>query len=101
MLSSLVSHSIRLLGVVLVLACLTIAYGIYTAQHARYDVYPEFAPPQVVVQTEAPGFSPEDTERLVTRPVEYALNGMPNLVSIRSQSIQGLSVITVLFEDQT
>ncbi|HTM48695.1 MAG TPA: efflux RND transporter permease subunit, partial [Bryobacteraceae bacterium] len=74
MLSRLVGLSIRFRGIVVVLACLTIGYGVYTAQHARYDVYPEFAPPQVVVQTEAPGFSPEDVERLVTRPVEYALN---------------------------
>jgi CzcA family heavy metal efflux pump len=101
MLSSLVAHSIRFRGIAVVLACLAIGYGVYSAQHARYDVYPEFAPPQIVVQTEAPGFSPEDTERLVTRPVEYALNGMPDLVSIRSQSIQGLSVVTVLFADQT
>lgn len=101
MLSRLVGLSIQFRGIVVVLACLTIAYGVYTARHARYDVYPEFAPPQVVVQTEAPGFSPEDVERLVTRPVEYALNGMPNLVSIRSQSIQGLSVITTVFEDRT
>src|SRR5438093_5422735 len=101
MLSRLVSLSIQFRGIVVVLACLTIGYGVYSALHARYDVYPEFAPPQVVVQTEAPGFSPEDVERLVTRPVEYALNGMPNLASIRSQSIQGLSVVTTLFEDQT
>ncbi len=101
MLSRLVSLSIQFRGIVVVLACLTIGYGVYSAVHARYDVYPEFAPPQVVVQTEAPGFSPADVERLVTRPVEYALNGMPDLASIRSQSIQGLSVVTTLFEDQT
>lgn len=83
------------------LACLVVAYGIYTAQNAKYDVYPEFAPPQVVVQTEAPGLSSTDVETLVTRPVEYALNGMPHLTSIRSQSIQGLSVVTVVFEDRT
>ncbi|MBI4873511.1 MAG: efflux RND transporter permease subunit [Acidobacteria bacterium] len=101
MLSALVRHSIQYRGIVTVLACLTVAYGIYSAAHARYDAYPEFAPPQVVVQTEAPGFSPEDVEALVTRPAEYALNGMPNLASIRSQSIQGLSVITLVFSDRT
>lgn len=101
MLSALVGFSIRFRGVVVALACLVIAYGIYTAQNAKYDVYPEFAPPQVVVQTEAPGLSSGDVEILVTRPVEYALNGTPGLVSIRSQSIQGLSVVTVVFEDKT
>ncbi len=101
MLSALVGFSIRFRGVVVALACVVIAYGIYTAQRAKYDVYPEFAPPQVVVQTEAPGLSSADVEILVTRPVEYALNGTPGLAAIRSQSIQGLSVVTVVFEDRT
>ncbi|MGH9663449.1 MAG: efflux RND transporter permease subunit, partial [Bryobacteraceae bacterium] len=101
MLSGLVGFSIRFRDVVVALACVVIAYGIYTAQKAKYDVYPEFAPPQVVVQTEAPGLSSSDVEILVTRPVEYALNGAPGLSSIRSQSIQGLSVVTVVFEDKT
>ena len=72
MLSKLVELSIRFRGVVVTLASLVVGYGIYTAWHARYDVYPEFAPPQVVVQTEAPGLSAEDVEQLVTRPVENA-----------------------------
>lgn len=101
MLSKLVELSIRFRGIVIALACLVVGYGIYTAWHARYDVYPEFAPPQVVVQTEAPGLSPEDVEQLVTRQVENALNGAPNIESIRSQSIQGLSVVTVVFEQST
>lgn len=101
MLSKLVGFSTRFRGVVLALACITILYGIYTVQHAKVDIYPEFAPPEVVVQTEAPGLAPEEVETLVTRPVEYALNGTPNLVSIRSQSIQGLSVVTIIFQDKT
>ena len=101
MLSKLVELSIRFRGIVVALACLVVGYGIYTAWNARYDVYPEFAPPQVVVQTEAPGLSPEDVEQLVTRPVENALNGAPNIESIRSQSIQGLSVVTVVFQQNT
>jgi CzcA family heavy metal efflux pump len=101
MLSKLVELSIRFRGIVVALACLVVGYGIYTAWHARYDVYPEFAPPQVVVQTEAPGLSPEDVEQLVTRPVENALNGAPNAEAIRSQSVQGLSVVTIVFEQST
>src|SRR5438270_6101811 len=69
--------------------------------HARLDVFPEFAPPQVVVQTEASGLSPENVEQLVTRVVENSLNGAPNVEAIRSQSIQGLSVVTVVFEERT
>jgi CzcA family heavy metal efflux pump len=100
-LSKLVAVSIRFRGVVLAIACLVIGYGIYSAYHARLDVYPEFAPPQVVVQTEAPGLSPENVEQLVTRVVESSLNGAPNVETIRSQSIQGLSVVTVVFEERT
>src|SRR6059058_4472985 len=101
MLSKLVAVSIRFRGVVLAVACLVIGYGIYSAYHARLDVYPEFAPPQVVVQTEASGLSPENVEQLVTRVVENSLNGAPNVEAIRSQSIQGLSVVTVVFEERT
>src|SRR6185312_8743520 len=97
MLTRLVGFSIEYRWVVIALACVITAFGIYTTVNARYDVFPEFAPPQVVIQTEAPGLSPEDVEQLVTRPVEYALSGIPNLESSRSQSIQGLSVVTVLF----
>ncbi len=101
MLSKLVAVSIRFRGAVLAIACLVIGYGIYSAWHARFDVYPEFAPPQVVIQTEAPGLSPESVEQLVTRVVENALNGAPHVEAIRSQSIQGLSVVTVVFEGTT
>ena len=101
MLSKLVEVSLRFRGVVVALACLLVGYGTYATWTARYDVYPEFAPPEVVVQTEAPGLSSEDVEQLVTRPVENALNGAPAVEAIRSQSIQGLSVVTVVFEQRT
>ena len=101
MLTTLVEVSIRFRGIVIALACLVVGYGAYATWAARYDVYPEFAPPQVVVQTEAPGLSPEDVEQLVTRPIENALNGAPDVEAIRSQSIQGLSVVTVVFLQRT
>jgi Cu/Ag efflux pump CusA len=100
-LTKLVEGSIRFRGIVIALACLVVGYGAYATWTARYDVYPEFAPPQVVVQTEAPGLSPEDVEQLVTRPIENALNGAPDVEAIRSQSIQGLSVVTVVFLQRT
>jgi CzcA family heavy metal efflux pump len=100
-LSRLVELSIQFRGVVLALACLVVGYGMYASWHAKFDVYPEFAPPQVVVQTEAPGLSPENVEQLVTRVVENSLSGAPSVETIRSQSIQGLSVVTVVFEDST
>jgi CzcA family heavy metal efflux pump len=101
MLRSLVELSLRLRGVVLVLACMVVGWGTYSAMHAKLDVFPDFVPPQVVVQTEAPGLSPEQVEALVTRPLEAAMNGAGNLESLRSESIQGLSIITAVFREGT
>ncbi len=100
MLQALVSFSIRFRGVVIALACLVLGYGVYITVHSRYDVYPEFAPPVVVIQTESPGLAPEEVESLVTRPVENAVNGVPGLDTLRSQSIQGLSLVTLTFQDK-
>jgi CzcA family heavy metal efflux pump len=100
MLNWLVSHSLRFRGVVIALACLIVGYGLWIASRTKLDVFPEFAPPMVVVQTEAPGLSPEQVEALVTRPLESALNGTPQLAAIRSESIQGLSAITLTFDDR-
>ena len=58
-------------------------------------------PPQAAVQVEAPGLAPEDVERLVTQPLENAINGGANIESIRSESIQGLSSLTVTFTEGT
>jgi Cu/Ag efflux pump CusA len=100
MLQALVSFSIRFRGVVVALACLVLGYGIYITAHSKYDVYPEFAPPRVVIQTEAPGLSPEEVEQLVTVPVENAVNGVPGLDTLRSQSTLGLSVVSISFQDR-
>jgi CzcA family heavy metal efflux pump len=62
------------------------------------DVFPEFAPPQVVLQTQAPGMSPTDVESLVTFPIETAINGTPNVENVRSSSSVGLSTVTVVFK---
>jgi CzcA family heavy metal efflux pump len=99
MLNHIVQFSLKFRGVVIALACVLIGYGLFVAAHSKLDVFPEFAPPMITIQTEAPGLSPEQVEQLVTRPVENGINGVPNLESIRSQSIQGLSVVTVVFSD--
>src|SRR6202049_221913 len=101
MLSAIVRFSLRFRGIVIALACALLGYGVYSFTQARYDVFPEFAPPQVVSQTEAPGLSPEQVEVLVTQPIENAINGVPGIESLRSGSIQGLSVITVVFQVST
>jgi len=99
MIAGLVRFSIRYAGVVVALAATIVAYGAYTLSRANLDVFPEFSPSQVVLQIEAPGLSSEQVEVLVTQPIENALAGVPGLDGIRSQSIPGLSVITVIFED--
>lgn len=97
MLSAIVRFSLRFRGIVIALACALLGYGLYSLTQARYDVFPEFAPPQVVIQTEAPGLAPEQVEVLVTQPIENAIIGVSGIDSLRSGSVQGLSVITVVF----
>ena len=93
-----VARSLRYCGVVAVLACLVAIYGVYIAGGVKIDVFPEFAPPRIVIQTEAPGLSAEEVEAVVTRPVEYGLNGTPELEAIYSES-QDLSVVTTVFRE--
>src|ERR1700709_1304947 len=101
MLQSIVHFSLRFRGIVVALACLMTGYGLFVASRAKLDVFPEFVPPQVTVQTEAPGLAPEQVETLVTRPIENAINGLGSQESLRSETIQGLSVITVVFKEGT
>jgi CzcA family heavy metal efflux pump len=100
-LSAIVGFSLRRRGVIIALAIAFFGYGIYTLTGAAYDVFPEFAPPRVVVHTEAPGFSPGQVEALITRPVESAINGVGGIDSLLSKSVQGLSVVTVRFKTGT
>ncbi|HEU4589104.1 MAG TPA: efflux RND transporter permease subunit [Gemmatimonadales bacterium] len=96
----LVRFSVRHPGIVIGLGVALVVYGLNVLSSAKLDVFPEFAPPQVSIQTEAPGFSAEQVEVLVTTPIEDAINGVTGIATVRSQSIQGLSVITaVLTED--
>lgn len=101
MLQAIVSTSVRFRGVIVVLACILLGYGLYVTAHAKLDVFPEFVPPQVVIQCEAPGLSPEQVETLVTRPIESVVGGVGDLETVRSQSVQGLSIITAVFRDGT
>ena len=101
MLQALVRFSLRYRGVVVVLAGLLLAYGLYVAANAKLDVFPNFVQPQVTIQTEAPGLSPEQVELLVTRPVETMVNGLGDMESLRSESIEGLSIITAVFKEGT
>ena len=101
MLSRLIEASIRGRVVVLAFAVVLLVIGARRLPHAPLDVFPEFAPPKVEVQTEAPGLSTEEVESLVTMPLEGALNGTPNLKTLRSKSVLGLSSVVKLFEEGT
>ena len=83
------------------LAVLVMLYGVYQLSRAGLDIFPEFSPKLVIIQTEAPGYSPEQVELLVTKPVENALNGVIGVQDIRSESIQGLSIVNVFFREGT
>ncbi len=99
--AAIIAFAIRFRGIVIALACILSAYGVYSLGSAKYDVFPEFAPPQVSIQTEAVGLTPEQVEVLVTRPIENDINGVPGVQTLRSSSIQGVSVVTVFFDSSS
>jgi CzcA family heavy metal efflux pump len=101
MLNRIVHFSLKFRGVVVALACMLTGYGVYVTANAKLDVFPNFVPPEVVVQTESPGLSAEQVEILVTRQIENTVNGLGNMESLRSESLQGLSVVTAVFKEGT
>jgi CzcA family heavy metal efflux pump len=101
MLNLIIKWSINNRWIVNILALIWFILGIYTTFNMPVDVFPDFAPIQVVVLTESPGYAPEEVESLVTRPIEVGLNGTANVKTVRSISTIGLSVITVIFQDGT
>ncbi len=98
MLGAIVRTSLRNPRIVTALACLIATLGLAALASARFDVFPDFAPPHVLVQTEAPGFDATQVEALVTRPLEGLLAGTENVKTVRSTSSQGLSAIQVVFD---
>ncbi len=101
MLSSIVRFSLKFKGIIIALACVLLGYGLYSLANAKYDVFPEFAPAQVVIQTEAPGLSPRQVEVLVTQPIENAVEGTVGIRTMMSNSIQGISIVKITFRSAT
>ncbi|MBW4700082.1 MAG: CusA/CzcA family heavy metal efflux RND transporter [Aphanocapsa lilacina HA4352-LM1] len=101
MLNRLILLSLGARWLVVLGAVAVLGLGIATAVRLPLDVFPNFAPPQVVLQTVAPGLAPEEVESLVTLPLESALNGTPGLADIRSSCAVGLSTLTLIFEGNT
>lgn len=101
MMSALVRFSIRFNGVIIGLASLVVLYGLYSLTRSNLDVFPEFSPTQLVIQTESPGLSAELVEKLVSQPIEHSIAGTVGIELMRSQSIPGLSVVTIIFVEGT
>ncbi|MFT3732122.1 MAG: efflux RND transporter permease subunit [Hyphomicrobium sp.] len=96
--NALIRWSIRYRGFVALLSIFWLVAGTFLAMRAPLDVFPEFVPPQVTIQTEAPGLAPEQVEQIITRPIETAIIGAPGIDSVRSESIYGLSVVLISFK---
>src|ERR1700684_740872 len=99
MMRALVTLCVRHFGAITALTIFALILGCWGALRSPLDVFPEFVPSQVDIQTEAPGFAPQQVEELVTKQVENAVNGASGLATMRSESIPGLSVVTITFAD--
>ncbi len=97
MLNTIVRWSINQRWLVLIASIIITIWGFRVVSQMPLDVFPSFAPPQVEIQTEAPGLAPEEVESLVTRPIESAINGTPGVETVRSSSAVGISVVKVIF----
>src|SRR3954453_8966209 len=97
----LVSTALNLRVVVLALCVVLLIFGFRSIYTAPMDVFPEFAPPKVEGQTEAPGLSTDEVESLVSVPLENALNGTIGLKTIRAKSVLGLSSVVLILKEGT
>ncbi|OGV78429.1 MAG: acriflavin resistance protein [Methylotenera sp. RIFCSPLOWO2_02_FULL_45_14] len=101
MMPALVRFSIRYSGVIIGLAMIVVLYGLYSLNRSNLDVFPEFSPTQIIIQTESPGLSAELVESIVTQAIETSIAGTVGIESMRSQSIPGLSIVTIIFDEGT
>ena len=98
LLNQILRQSIAKRQLIVLGAILVSVWGMVTVTQMPLDVFPEFAPPQVDVQTEALGLAPEEVESQITLPIERAVNGLPGVTTVRSSSKVGLSMVNVVFQ---
>lgn len=99
MIDKLVESALKFPGLVIVALIAVISFGIYKYQHMPVDAFPDISPVMVPVFAEGHGMAPEEIERLITYPIESAMNGLPKVKQIKSTSAFGMAVIYVYFED--
>jgi CzcA family heavy metal efflux pump len=93
-----IGSSLRFRLLVLAMAAVLLVFGIQQLRRMPIDVFPEFAPPKVEIQTEGPGMTSAEVEELITIPMEDALRGTPGIDVIRSSSTEGLSQVVLVFK---
>mgnify|MGYP004526848719 FL=1 len=98
MLNKIIQYSLHNRLVVMIASIALLLWGSYTAHKMEVDVFPDLNAPTVVVMTEAQGMAPEEVERIVTFPIETAVNGATDVKSVRSSSTTGFSVVWVQFD---
>jgi len=101
MIDAVIEGAIRFRALVIIAFVALLGFGIYSATQLKLDAFPDVTPVQVQATTEAPGLAALEVEKLITFPIESSMSGLPGLAQVRSISNTGLSVVTIVFDDDT